>query len=524
MIDIIKKYTVYFPLLLLCLFYLFKSPGFPIHDYANYYFGAYFLKSGAFTNDIYFPYVFNQKIQGLAYTHIFASYAPNTPFLAVFFYPFSWMPLGISKFVFNVLSILLFFISLFRLFEYYKIKSPLILLLPILFFVPIKNELLFGQIYFLLFFLISEGWLANQKKQSHLLALFWSIAILLKLFPILLVLLLLFKKEWKALIYLGVYSIAFFIGSLLLTGIEIWHFYFQTVFPKSSDGEIASAFVSNYQSVHMFLKQLFIYDAVENPNVLLNFPKLFWSSLAAFKIGLLGLGFYITQKSKALFYVFCYWILVVLLISPYGSTYSLIFLIFPFIYVLQLNTSILLQTILILLILTICNLPLSLFVNLNMPFTYLRLFLLLSLLFIFIYQEKKRIHWWRLTLAILFGFTFTYFTKAVRPVGSNYYLKKEMPILTFDYTIKDQHLSYNYWNENGEHRKTIEIPTFMDDTSSIEIRDQQIFYNKKQITFDQSHKIKARLLDTNTILYLSDLNRGIGFFALYTIKLKDGKK
>jgi Glycosyltransferase family 87 len=524
MIDIFKKYIAYLPLLLLCIFYLFKSYGFPIHDYSNYYFGAYFLKSGAFNNDIYFPHLFNQQIHGLGYSNIFASYAPNTPFLAAFFSPFSWLPLGISKFVFNALSIGLFMFSLIRLLDYYKIKAHFILLLPILFFVPIKNELLFGQVYFLLFFLLSEGWLAYQKKQYHLLALYWSIALLLKVFPVLLIALLFFKKEWKALLYLLIYSTTLFLVTLPFTGIDVWQFYFQTVFAKSSNGEIASAFVSNYQSVHMFLKQLLVFDAVENPHALLNAPKLFWSLLMGFKISLLGLGFYITKKSKSSFFVFCYWILAILLLSPYGSTYSLLFLVFPCLYVFGLNTSFLFKTILLLLILVINNLPLSLFIHLAMPFAYLRLFLLLCLFLLFIYQEQSNIKWFAIAIASISGFIIVFFTKNTQQNLAQYYLKKEIPILTYDYKITNQQLHYYFWNEAGENMKSTTVPLFTGDTSTIEIKDKELFYKKQQITFDHSHKMKARFLDTNTIIYLSDLERGIGFYALRTIMIKDEKK
>ena len=54
-------------------------------------------------------------------------------------------------------------------------------LLPLLFFIPIKNNLLFGQVYFLLFFLLSESWVAYEKKQFKTMAALLGVAILMKI-------------------------------------------------------------------------------------------------------------------------------------------------------------------------------------------------------------------------------------------------------------------------------------------------------------------------------------------------------
>ena len=89
--KVFLKYYVFLPLLLLCFFYAYKAIAFPIQDFANYYFGGTFLAEENFNSDVYFPYEFNKAISALGYQNIFASFAPNTPFLALLFSPFSFI-------------------------------------------------------------------------------------------------------------------------------------------------------------------------------------------------------------------------------------------------------------------------------------------------------------------------------------------------------------------------------------------------------------------------------------------------
>ena len=113
--SVVSKYYPWLPLLLLCGYYGYKAIDFPIHDFANYYFGGKFLVEGHFNSDIYFPYEFNKAIFHLGHSGIFASYAPNTPFLAVFFALFSIFSLAVAKLIFNGISVVLLVFSLYRL-------------------------------------------------------------------------------------------------------------------------------------------------------------------------------------------------------------------------------------------------------------------------------------------------------------------------------------------------------------------------------------------------------------------------
>ncbi len=522
--KVILKYYLFLPLLFLCFFYEYKSLWFPIHDFNNYYFGGAFLADGNFNFKIYFPYEFNKAIANAGYLNVFASYAPNTPFLAFLFLPFSFVSVATAKLFFNCISIGLFMLSIFKLFTFYKVNPKYALLIPILFLVPIKNNLLFGQVYFLVFYLLAEGMLAYEKKDWKWMALFWSLAILLKVFPALLILFLIFKKQWKQLCYLFVFCILLVGISLFFTGIDIWIFYLKVVLPKASNGEIAGSFVSNYQSVFMFLKELLVFDETDNPLTVFNYPTLFFALMLAFKIGIIGFGYFISKRTTNPLIAFSYWILVMILISPYGSTYTFILHLFLFFALLLSNISNVKKGIGFLLLFLISNLPLSIFITNDFPYSYLRLFLLLLFFGLFLIQFKQEFNGKLLAFACFIPMVLVLVFKKDE-VGKSKILFKNGPMLIYNYEIQFNQktnlyfLTASFWD--GKEKKMFwpsqEINTFQ----ALKLKNNQVFYKNRQLTFDKSNKLKPMLIDKKAILFLSDYDRGIGFYTLRVTVLND---
>ena len=510
-----KLFETYYPLLpiiTLCGFYLYQASGFVLHDFANYYFGSYFLSEGHFTSDLYFPAIFNEKISALGYTSVFTSFAPNTPFLALFFYPFHILDPYTAKIIFNLISSVLFLYSLRRIFQYYSIQPIYLVLVPFLFFIPIKNNLLFGQLYFLLFFLLAEGWLAYEKKQFFRMSLFWGIAILLKIFPVLLILFLLFRKKFKAALYLIGVCAGLTLLSVAISGFEIWVFFLKDVFPKASNGEIATAFVDNYQSFYMFTKRLLLFDPIENPNPLWNSPLFFQIVWITLKLSLLYIGFFVSQNQDKLF-AFSYWIIAAILLSPYGSTYTFIVLLFPFIFLAKERLPSYTKITLFIVLFAICNAPLSLFLTKAFPFSYIRLAGLLFFFVLFLFPERKTISPKGMLLLPLIIIPIGFVGSYSKPSeNSKALLPKDSPILLYDYTISGNELRYFYRDENGTHSAVLPLPEVK--IAEAVIQNNQIFYNGQQQTVGSDHKQKAIVLKNKTILYLSDYGRGIGFYTL----------
>ena len=191
------------PLALLLCYFLCNSISFPLHDFSNNYFPAYIVANSNTPEIILFDiYMYNNFIWDLGYEEVLADLYLNSPFNAVAFYPFMFIQDAyIAKSVFNILSCVLFLIAIYGLFKRYGKKTLwFVIFIPILFYVPIRNHILFGQTYFLIFALVSFSFLWFERHKNCYGAMALVFAVALKVFPIFYGIPLFFKQQWKSLL------------------------------------------------------------------------------------------------------------------------------------------------------------------------------------------------------------------------------------------------------------------------------------------------------------------------------------
>lgn len=505
------------PILLLFLvgvFYIYKAIFFLPHDFANYYYGAFFLENGTFNTQIYDPTWFNLEITKHS-KNVFAAYAPNTPFLSLFFLPFTFFSFETSKIIFNSVSLFLFVFSIFRIFKFYAIDTKYIILILLLFFVPIKNNLLFGQVYFLLFFFISEGFLAYKNKKWLFMATFWSLAILLKVFPVLLFLFLILEKKWKALAYLLVLLTSLFLSSIFINGFNTWLFYFQEILPKASKGEISGEFIKNYQSFLMFFKHMFIQNK-DSIYGLFNFKAAIISS----KLIVISFGVFYTKNNKSTLKKFSYWIAAFYLLSPYSSSYGSLLLIIPLLLIFKNNSwkSITFYSFLIFLY---TNVPYNLFQSPNCILNFFKLFALVVLFYsLFIYKTMiLKTQFAIIGISILFGYSFSFFNQLKTQEKSIPLFPKNNIAFIIDYAVKHNRLNYVHWSKNGLINKQTNYKVSSINKNNVTIIKNEIYINNQLKKLPKSNKKNAAIINDNILVYLSDLGRGYGFYKLITVKL-----
>jgi Glycosyltransferase family 87 len=513
--NLLLKYPL-LPLLLLGIFYTVRAIHFPLHDFANYYYGGALLEGGRFNPSVYFPADFNRAIIKLGGRGIFASYAPNTPFLALLFMPLSLLPAMVAKFIFNLGSLLLLLRSLQRLTTFYKIEPVYLLLIPVFFFLPIRNELLFGQVYLLVFSLISESWLAYKKGKHFETGIYLALAIMLKVFPVLLLLIFIFRKKFDILAYALAACMVLFGISLFYCGFEVWSFYFMKVLPKASAGEISEAYVANYQSLHMFLKELLVADPKWNPSVVYDSPVTFAALLVGFKFLLVSMGGYVSLKIKEPLFTLSYWILVIVLITPYGSSYTSILLLFPYFALAKKKLENAQKIVGLVLLFAVCCLPTSALLQWYFPFNYLKLYATLAF-FLFVFSMVyKKVDFKIVGLIAFVPVLLVIAWNHKEPSGGLAVLDRKSPTLIYDFKIDQGKLTYFYRDASGAKAKSIPVacPTALVCTLS----KGQTFYNGLQLTFDKGNKSKAAICG-KTLYFLSDYDRGHGFFTLRKIEL-----
>jgi hypothetical protein len=145
----------------------------------------------------------------------------------------------------------------------------------------------------------------------------------------------------------------------------------------------------------------------------------------------------------------------------------------------------------------------------------------LGILFIIVfYFTRTKIKWIYFPVLILLFSVPLLFTPALSNDPSHLFLKSEKHNLIYDYGVKDGFVFYKYWDDRGENIFTTDEPATHADHENITLKDNQVWYQGKQLTTTHDNKLKPAVIDGRLILYLSDKDKGIGFYALRTISLE----
>jgi hypothetical protein len=538
-----KNFFYLLPLLLLLAVCVKRAVSLPFSDYAGYYSGSRELLRGH-PLDAYNMLQLNLSIEAQGYKDVFVSYAPFPPFTSLVFAPFLLLPMGLSKILFNSCSCILFLFTLYRSSRFLAVPPWLLLLAPVVFFFPLVNNIFFGQSYLLLTCLLLEGFIAYRQERTVLSSLLWGVAILFKLFPGVLLFFLLLRKKYKQALYLSAACGLLFLLSLWINGVTVWKYYLSVIVPKLNNGELNDSFTYVFQSAFMLLKRVFLYDALLNPHPLVsNNPYWFAATMAVFKAVILSSAILLTiWKRNNDFFSFAVWLAASMLISPNGSSYSLVLLIIPALALAAERFSAthsdrpgspgrsgspiaILPALLILLV--ACNISVQRFGSYPVWGQFPRLYGLLLFFGLLLWQGLRGERWRKIPFAALaLGLTILFFALDIRkylpgkdPDPSSYLLTKEEHIFIYDYFVRDDKLVYDYWDGSGKHAIVTDYPVDSMDGQGLAIRDNQVWYKGRQLTVSSDRKEKPMLVNGEYIVYLSDKNRGVGFYTLRKLRL-----
>lgn len=502
--------------------FIIQMTGKPLSDWGNYYYGSRFLAEGKFGNDVYEPYKFNLMVREAGETDIFLNYTPIPPFTALFYLPLQFTDSITAKIIFSILSVLVFAASFYRLTKLLGISSYWLLLVPVLFIFPYRNNIFFGQTYLLIISMLAEGFIAYKNDKSILAGFLWSIAILLKLFPGILLLFLLFKKDYKQLGITVLFIAVFSLVTAAVTGFGLNIDYFTQIMPRMLNNEINDPYASTYQSMPVLLNKIFIYDKLLNPNGTINNPLLFKIFSYMFSLSVIYVAAVYTVKKDGDDYIkFSLWLLCGLLITGYGSSYSLLLIIFIVMAVLNKSDSrILAAGIVFAFVFAINSVPVHLFGKMTLLLQFPRLYMMI-VFFILIMMLLKIKPGYKYFIAVpILALLLGYLNRPEYNNSSEYVLDKEEALLIYDFGESNGKLKIFFIDQNGRNEKELKKEvSFLN--SDAALKDNQVYLNGNQITFSNDMKLKPVLSSQKEIYYLSDKNRGAGFYTLRRIILRD---
>lgn len=488
----------------------------PIGDFGNYYYGSRLLLDGKFDQRLYTDiHYFNQQIAAYGETNFFENYIPVPPFSALFYTPFCLFSSHQAKLVFNLISLLVFCLSIYRMQHLVVLRSRLTLLLPLAFFIPIYNNLLQGQTYLLMTSLLMESFFLNQKRKWLLPGLYLSVAISLKLFPAFALLFFLLNKDYRTVIAAVAFTLLLWLVTTIVMPSGITSYYFSTIAPRLADNDVVGAFYHGNQSLYSLLLRLFCYDGLANPSPLTHAPWLV-ALLESIMTALL-LAVLIPVRHLGPFALFCFTLLSGMLFNRYTTGYGMLPLLpLGFLFLSERTGS--LNRLVAIALLGVCvSLPASVLNRFPLILQYARFWLLLLFLVFALFSLKVR--WQPLVFLIVLplSFVFRYVQFPVQP--ANYFPIQNSVGLLYDLDPVEGGLLLKSTlgaKDTTEYKRT--GPVLRED-SRLMIRDNILFYNDRALSETADNKKRPYLLGDSTVVFMSDLNQGVGFYKLRVIRL-----
>lgn len=530
------------PTAVLCFYFLIISYDAPLHDFSNSYFSARLVHEGIPPETVIFDiYAFNSYIWELGYTDVLVDFYVNSPFTLAAFYPLAYIEDAyLAKFVFNSISVLLFLAGLFLLAKKTIPDSKwLLLCIPILFYVPIRNQILFGQSYFIVFFFVVAGYYVLEKRKEYGTGILLGFAALLKFFPVFYGIPLAFQKRWKAIGFCILGTLLFVIVGVSITGYSLWELYFTDILPHTFSSKTTTDYRVNYQSLDVFFKFLFVEDSYYNPDAWIADERIYaianWITKAIIIGSAIGLSI---RKKNNTFALLAIWVTTLFLAQGRTATYAQILWIIPLFVIFPLfqhkertisnvparysKQRIQVVSVLLLLglLLLICNFP---FRELGdkpifIQFSRIWLVVLLSITMYKFIDTTFHLKYIALTFVVLFPLSYSAL-KGVEEDESQYALSEKQHFMIYDFFEDQGKLSYKALGRNGDETIQTEIPVTSFDTESITIKDHQLYKGNRLITRNSSLKKKPVLVNDSRVYFLTDHHSRRGAFTLKYIDI-----
>lgn len=530
--SLLTEYSIGYliPTIVMGFYFSLLSLNQPLHDFANNYFPALLAVENISPETVLFDiFEFNQYAWSKGYESVIADFYLNSPFTSTLFYPFAWIKNAYySKLLFNLISVLFFTMSLQLFSKKYLSNNNrfLLLTIPFLFFIPIRNNIEFGQVYILLISLILLGYYYIDSNKKIAGELFLSLSILIKVFPLIYCIPLLISKKWKSIMTIFICTLILVSISIPISGSSFWSSYLFEVMPNAINNESTVNFQSNSQSFTVFLKTLFVHDSYYNPEALFNSPTLYrllsWLFSAFFISIAITTSF---QYRKQQFRLLSIWIVVLFLIQSRTATYAQILWLIPAFEIFRGQFSKISKITAFLLLLLICNSPFHWMSELPLFFKFTRMWLSIAFGLMLLIQFKVRLDHTLLKvfLLIFIPFLILLLTKKQNIEESDYVLSKKEYFLIHNFYAKDNHLVYEAIGKNGNEIVHSNIPIEKFDTSACKIEEGQIMYGNQKLTDSYSIKKKPILVNDNLIYYLSDHHSRRGAYTLRQIAIPQKK-
>lgn len=146
----------------------------------------------------------------------------HPPFIALLILPIAYLPYSISSYIWSIITISLYFFSMYLVLNELRIKLPIewrmILIGFLICWYPFLENLILGQISIVISTCIIAAWVLLRRGRETYAGILIGFASLIKLFPIIFIAYFIFRKRWRSLLGMVIMLIAGFTITTIIIG------------------------------------------------------------------------------------------------------------------------------------------------------------------------------------------------------------------------------------------------------------------------------------------------------------------
>lgn|GEM_PF-3319966 len=508
-------------------FFILKTRTGPLSDFGNSYYPALAVRShhGAQLNFLYDVEGYNKYVNTIGDKNLLLDFYLNTPFTCTFFLPFAALADPVNaKLIFNLFSLTMLVISFYLFFNRFlphKWHSS-VALIPLLFFFPLINHISTGQSYFICLAFVLIGYELIDTRYKVFGYVLFSLAILIKIFPIFFILPLLVKKRFKDVLYISLTTTVLLLVSIIHLGADFWLYYFKNVLWAAA---MHSTSIDNHysaQSVEIFLKNILVKDNYYNPGGWSENGKIYHYCLFLFKASVsVVIVRYICQNRSNQLAILGALVFAYFLLQNRTASYAQLFWIIPVLVVLSGDYRKIHQLLFLMLVGLMVNWPYWYFENASLLLLYGRLWLCLGIFLYFFFILNAKLGGIRAKYMWVILIYLPLLLKTTNPPKFDYVFSNRGQFVTYNYEIKKNKIIAYDLGKNGYGNMVQDINVNAVDSISCIIKGDELYYMGRPTGIKSSVIKKPLIVNKSVILYLTDRNSRYGWLTLQRTLVKD---
>lgn len=298
-------------------------------DFPNYYTAALLVRKGEKLHNYYNWTWFQRQMNYAGIERQLGGYIPQTPLTMLPMVPIAEYSPQTAKRIWLAVNLVFLAATVWLLSRMTLFKPTEITLLALAGYGSLHINLLLGQYYIFLLFLLTLAFYCIHRKHSLSGGFLLGVAFALKLYGGPFILYFAAKRCWKAAAGVLAGSVCLGIVALTLFGWSDIAYFGTHILPRALAGETLDPFNPGNGTISTLLRRMLMHEPELNPHPLFIAPWLFFFLRPFLTLAVLGFPLLALSRSAAARGEFAWFLVALLLASPNTASYTFILLLLP---------------------------------------------------------------------------------------------------------------------------------------------------------------------------------------------------